>query len=452
MRLRTATLLTTTLTAATLTPLTLTTTATAAPATYADDFNGDGIRDYAAPEYDSESPGGAVRVTFGTEDGPGHDYQVIDQGSPGVPGADESNDSWGHGARVAADFNGDGYGDLAVGAMHEQVGRKSNQGAVTVLWGSRHGLSKGTEIPNKAPGAHKFFGGALAAGDFNGDGKPDLAATNGKAVYVYRGGITPSDADGAVTRLAKPGGNFTPGTLVAGKVTKDAVADLVITGEVHRPGEEPHAWFIQGGRTLKPGAMLRIGNRTPLGKDGVIADFDKDGYGDIALGDTNRGLDEGAVVIWHGGRNGPGTSTVLSQATRGIAGTPEDNDEFGSSLAAGDTDGDGYPDLAIGVSGEKVDGKDRAGGVHVLRGGADGLKTTGSKWFARNTRGVPGGLTPWDRFGDTVRLRDTNGDGRADLYVGTSHDGVRLLGSRSGTTTAGATELWGSEIVEGILP
>ncbi|MEV0443178.1 FG-GAP and VCBS repeat-containing protein [Streptomyces spectabilis] len=451
MRLRTATLLTTALTAAALTPLTLPTTATAAPATYADDFNGDGIRDFAAPEYDSESPGGAVRITFGTEDGPGFEHQVMDQGSPGVPGVDESNDSWGLGARVAADFNGDGYGDLAVGAMHEAVGRKSNQGSVTVLWGSPNGLSKGTEIPNKAPGAHKYFGRALAAGDFNGDGRPDLAATNGKTVYVYQGGITPSGVGRAITRLTKAGGNFTPGTLIAGKVTKDAATDLVITGEVLRSGEESDAWFIEGGSTLNPGATLRVSHDSPLGTDGVIADFDKDGYGDIAISDPDRGLDMGAVVLWRGGRNGPGASAELTQATRGIAGTPEKNDKFGSSLAAGDTDSDGYPDLAIGARGEKIDGKDRAGGVHVLRGGAEGLKSTGSKWFARNTRGVPGGLTEWDTFGHTVRLRDTNGDGYADLYVGAARDGARLQGSRSGITTAGAADLWGSEIVEGIL-
>ncbi|MFD0413065.1 FG-GAP and VCBS repeat-containing protein [Streptomyces sp. NPDC127108] len=456
MRLRTTALLTTTLTAAALVPLASPTTATAAPsapAKFGDDFNGDGYRDYATAEY-GESKGGAVRVTFGTPSGPGREYQIIHQGSPGIPGADETGDRWGEEVRVAADFNRDGYGDLAVAAPTERVGRDSNQGGATVLWGSPDGLSRGTAIPNKAPKAHHWFGSDLATGDFNGDGTPDLAAVNGRSVHVYTGGISPSGVGRSVVRLTK-GNRFTPQTLIAGRVTKDAATDLVIAGEgVTASAERSDAWFIKGGSTLRPGSTLRVSPYSPSDTEGVVADFDKDGYGDIAVSapqDSRHSRSAGAVTVWRGGSSGPGSATRLTQATSGIAGTPEKSDWFGSDISAGDVNGDGYQDLAIGVRGETVDGKAKAGGVHVLRGGRGGLKGTGSQWFARNTRGVPGALTEWDVFGRTVRLRDTDRDGYADLYVNGDQDDVRLLGSPSGVTTTGARSLGRDDLTSGIL-
>ncbi|QCX78063.1 FG-GAP repeat protein [Streptomyces sp. YIM 121038] len=448
MRLRTAALLTTTLTAATLTPLALPATATAAPAKHADDFNGDGYRDYATPQSGEGNKGGSVHVTFGTANGPGTRTQVVDQDSPGVPGADERGDSWAEGTRVAADFDRDGYGDLAVSAVGEKVGRNRGQGSVTVLWGSPTGLKGGTEIPNKAPGARKAFGYGLATGDFNGDGRPDLAATNGGAVYVYKGGISRSGVGGSVQRLAKRG--LSPDDLIAGRVTKDRATDLVVVGQVIRDWKETgDAWFVKGGTTLKPGATLRLGAYADS-TSGVIADFDKNGYGDLALGNYADAKYKGAVAVWRGGRNGPGTATRLTQGTPGVAGAPEKGDRFGGSVSAGDTNGDGYPDLAVGASSEDVGGTRDGGGVHVLRGGAGGLKGAGSKWFARDSAGIPGAPSEGDRFGSTVRLRDTDLDGYADLYAHGEVDPVRLPGSPSGIKNSGVTRVeYG--IVEGFL-
>ncbi|WP_338120173.1 hypothetical protein [Streptomyces agglomeratus] len=86
--------------------------ATAAAAKYADDFNGDGYRDYATYSFRANN-GGGVLVTYGTADGPGTRTQLITQSSPGVPGTDETDDMFGD-TRAAADFNADGYADLAV--------------------------------------------------------------------------------------------------------------------------------------------------------------------------------------------------------------------------------------------------------------------------------------------------------------------------------------------------
>ncbi|MFF8534383.1 FG-GAP and VCBS repeat-containing protein [Streptomyces sp. NPDC015532] len=434
-----------TLLVAGLIPLTLpAAAASAAPAKHGDDFNGDGYRDYAYSSFSARG-GGGVTVVFGTATGPGTTQQRITQSSPGVPGSDEADDMFGE-VRAATDFDGDGYGDLAVAATGENGSHGADQGAVTVLWGSASGLSTGTALPNKNPGRNNYMGLDLATGDFNGDGKQDLAVINDAMTYVYRGPLKRSGTTGSVTKLDKTT-SFYSAALISGKVNGDSKTDLAIIGDVATPEYiASDVWFIKGGASaLTPGNSLRLesqsgnGGSSERGGDGVIADFDKDGYGDIAVGTSLYSKHKGRVSVWYGSSTGPSRNTRLTQSTSGVAGSPENYDEFGSSISAGDVNGDGYADLAIGVRGEEIDGQDNAGAVHVLKGRASGLSGAGSQWFARNTPGVPGPLTADDQFGDLVRLRDTNGDGKADLLV-SAVGSLRLPGSASGITTTGATE------------
>lgn len=115
-----------------------------------------------------------------------------------------------------ADFNADGYADLAVTAYGEDIDGRTEQGSVTVLWGSASGLSGGTSIPNMgARQSDGHFGRDLAAGDFNGDGKQDLAAISAGKTYVYRGAITPAGVAGSVSTLDKTSSSFASRSLVA---------------------------------------------------------------------------------------------------------------------------------------------------------------------------------------------------------------------------------------------
>ena len=99
------------------------------------------------------------------------------------------------------DFDGDGFGDLAVGAPGEDVGAVANAGAVSVLYGSSGGLASDGQVLTQdtagVPGVSEIgdrFGAALVAGDFNGDAFSDLA--------VGAPGEDLSDVDaGAVTIL-----------------------------------------------------------------------------------------------------------------------------------------------------------------------------------------------------------------------------------------------------------
>ena len=142
------------------------------------DFNGDGTADLAigAP---GENSSGVVHVLYGAASGlTAAGSQLWSQDSPGIAGVAEPGDSFGS-SLAGGDFNGDGRADLAIGAS----GENSFAGVVHVLYGSVSGLTAaGSQLwsqdsPGVAGLAESFddFGAALAAGDFNGDGRADLA-------------------------------------------------------------------------------------------------------------------------------------------------------------------------------------------------------------------------------------------------------------------------------------
>ncbi|GAA2383130.1 FG-GAP repeat protein [Streptomyces glaucosporus] len=417
--------------------------ASAAPARYADDFNGDGHRDYAQQDNGMYGrPGGAVRVTYGTATGPGTKVQYVYQGSPGVPGADESGDNFG-GSLAHADLNSDGYADLVVGSPWEDVNGRENQGGVTILWGSASGLSGGTTVRGKETGEFLNFGRDVATGDFNGDGKADLAAVGNQAAYVYRGGFTKSGTTGSVTRHGPAVTDvLQPVSLIAGRVTGDKATDLVVLGQGYANDRQTSAaLFLRGGSTIARGRLLHYNTTRPnWAAEGVIADFDKNGYGDIAIEDPYHGGTKGAVTVWRGGSTGPGTTYRLTQGTAGVSGSPESGDCFGVDVSAGDVNGDGYPDLAIGANEEDVSGHENAGMVHVLRGGSSGLTGAKSQAFTLGTSGVPGAMGADTHFGWWLRLRDVDRDGKADLFAYSSPNDLLFKGTASGITTTGVTK------------
>ncbi|NEA03610.1 hypothetical protein G3I28_30525, partial [Streptomyces sp. SID10116] len=91
----------------------------------------------------------------------------------------------------------------------------------------------------------------------------------------------------------------------------------------------------------------------------------------------------------------------------------------------GDVTGDGLADLAVGAPGETVDGVAESGSVTLLTS-ERGAFTAGRAWH-QETAGVPGIAEDGDGFGTSVRLKDINKNGKADLAAG-------ALGEDIGTT------------------
>jgi hypothetical protein len=108
-----------------------------------------------------------------------------------------------------------------------------------------------------------------------------------------------------------------------------------------------------------------------------------------------------------------------SQNTAGIQGASEANDDFGRTLTAGDFDGDGADDLAVGVVAEGISGSTLSGAVNVLYGAAGKALTARDRFVSQNSPGIPGVAEDDDRFGQRLDAGDFNGDGRDDLVMST---------------------------------
>jgi hypothetical protein len=324
---------------------------------------------------------------------------------------------------VTGDVNGDGQAEVAVG----EPGNASGAGAVHLFYGTPDGIvadPTGTALNDQylsqdtpgVPGtaeADDTFGWSTASGDFNGDGCADLAVgapgeNNGRgAVTVLYG--SPSGLTGTGSRTWTENGLLGPESalagesfgevLAAGDLDNDAVADLVVGAPTEEVGD---------GRA--GAAVMILGSPTGLAGE-------------------------------------PGTTVLLSQATPGVPGVPEDGDGFGAALAIGDFNGNSVGDLAVGVPGEN----DITGLVEILPGRTGtGVGSLPATAISQNTPGVRGASETLDRFGAALAAGDATNDSFDDLAVGAPGEDASdpepgfgagavtfLRGSASGVTATG---------------
>ncbi|TPQ15889.1 hypothetical protein FGD71_044720 [Streptomyces sporangiiformans] len=425
------------------------------------DFNNDGYPDIAvsAPvaSVNGREGAGQITVFHGSASGiSASRHTNITQNSTGVPGTAEAGDGFGS-STSPGDFNSDGYTDLAVGTPGEGVDGDAGAGTVAVLWGSSSGLKSGTTIADPAPGSHDDFGYDVAAGDFDGDTKTDLAVSDSSnIVRTFKGGIAKSGAVGSRTAVTTPVRDTHPyhvNKITAGDVDADGMDDLVVSGN-NKSGDDHLVSY------LLPGTAAGLGTSTAELDGGVvsdIADLNGDGFGDVVTGlasdllEAQPGMSTGGNIhITYGSATGPaGEATILSQATEGVPGTAEVGDQFGWDLSVGDINGDGYSDIAVGVAFEDgaASGTGDSGAVTVLYGSAAGVTTAGAQQFTQATAGVPGSSEYKDMFGGDVLLSDLNADGKSDLTIGVMGEnegnGAITVLKSNGTklTTTGAVSI-----------
>ncbi|MGW6021457.1 FG-GAP-like repeat-containing protein [Streptomyces sp. NPDC055099] len=407
------------------------------------DFNHDGYADLAVSAgrgtVDGKTGAGYISVLYGSAAGADTaNTEQISRATPGLPGTPEQGA--GFGLRTTADdLDGDGYTDLVVNDEPYDV----------VLWGSAYGLTGISQLPGESVWD-------LKAGDFNGDGRTDLVANSRTGIETRFGPFT-RDGKPASAKNLENSDDTGPGDIIVGDMTGDGADDLVTSHSFEEMQYSSRLW--KGGKDGFTGAS------TPTGKftvDGVIADVDKDGYGDLVAREVDevsemQNYDAGAVRVVYGAASGLSDRTKrITQDTAGVPGVGEEGDsdlndkgdQFGYSISAGDVTGDGYPDIAVGVPGEDLDSTGDAGAIVLLRGGSGGLTGTCAQAFNQTTAGVPGVSESGDAFGSAVLLADVNNNNRADLTVGApTEDGTvkdsgaawLLRGSQNGLTTTNIT-------------
>ncbi|MFJ2213102.1 FG-GAP and VCBS repeat-containing protein [Streptomyces sp. NPDC101062] len=416
------------------------------------DFNGDGYPDLAIGAHTATVDGvkraGVVTVAYGSATGLRHDTAaIISQATPGVPGDPTEDGRW-RAVSAHGDLDGDGYDDLVVTWAERH----------TVLWGSADGLTgAGTTV---APGIYrphdpKVLGGTVGVGDVNGDGVDDfITRGNNGASYGLSVRLGPLDrttgaSAGVWFRNTGSLDKLLTSVVHVGDLTGDGIDDIVVSGGVVLGNGTPGGVVLKGSATgLVKGSGFDGPQKYSTFYPSALGDLNKDGHQDLVTGHP----EDNKIYVAYGGPHGIGATPKArsyTQAGTGVPGLDEEGDRFGSALAIGDTDRDGYDDVIIGASYET--GADPAtttasGAITVLRGSASGITTTGAKSFTQNSKGVPSTSENNDHFGSAVAVLDTDRDGNPEVYVGgNGEDGYKgrvwtlPTDASTGVTGTGAT-------------
>jgi hypothetical protein len=385
------------------------------------DYNGDGFSDLVigspGEEVFGAAAAGEVHILYGSAAGlTTNGVDVFEQDRGDVQDDSEPSDAFGA-ALSPGDFNGDGFDDLAVGVPGEEIDGATSAGAVQVLYGTSSGLQatapddlflhqNRTGVEDQAE-TGDLFGQSLSSGDFNADGFVDLA------VGVANEDLTAGEEGAVAAFYGSPGG-----------LQARSPADQFWTQD-------------------SPGVQESAESLDLFGQVLTAGDFDGDGVDDLAVGvpsESGGGFShQGVVQVLYGiagtGLDAAGNQ-IWHQDAPDVRGNEETNDFYGSSLAAGDFDGDGTDDLAIGITGETLSGV-VAGAVGILYGTSGGLQATApdDQFWSQRTAGVKGQLGDNDLFGFSLAAGRFDGLTKAGLAIGIPYEDV------GGSTDPGSVEI-----------
>ena len=361
------------------------------------------------------------------------------------------------------DYNGDGFGDLAIGIPGEIVGGDDGAGAVQVLYGSAAGLTAtDNEIwtqqlipaagPRMAEPGDKF-GTALASGDFDDDGFADLAVgapgedtenAQGTVVFADAGSVLMlfGSADGLVAPAL--GHSFFNGNKAGDRAGKtllafdmfdapqvdpgsgDGIADLAIARKdrvtIEPGGSRAMLTTIADRRNV---SMPRTSNRIVL----ATGNGDDDDADEMVVGLPNAAMDAehpfiqnaGAVVILDRKAAQPGNADVEAvlfyQETFG--GQSHAGDMYGAALATGDITDEPLDDILVGLPGYDIE----SGNGPIVDAGAF-VFFGDPRYLIQGEDGIPETPEAGDRFGSALAMGAFDTDPGVDVAVGAPGESV----------------------------
>ena len=259
---------------------------------------------------------------------------------------------------------------------------------------------------------------AIASGDFNGDGRVDLAVADFSAGSMS---ILLGTGDGNF----QPTVNYTVGRnatgIVAGDFDHDGHLDLAIA---YQDSNGRATIFLGRGDGTFTQSLVYLVGSSPSAM--CVSDFNGDGNLDLAVASygSNIGVSPGIVTILLG--RGDGTFQV--QTTTYTVGT------VANTITAGDFNGDGKADLAVGTDGSSNSPSSQ---VSILLGDGSGDFQSGAVLTASGQLGAA-----------SVAAADFNGDGKLDIATLSSSDFLSIfLGNGDGTFAAAISSVVGKDAI-----
>ncbi|MDD4987049.1 MAG: FG-GAP-like repeat-containing protein, partial [Dehalococcoidales bacterium] len=260
------------------------------------------------------------------------------------------NDYFGHRVSSAGDVNGDGYSDVIIGAY----GYLSATGRAYIYYGGSS-MDNVADITLTGEAVTDFFGYRVSsAGDVNGDGYGDVivgaysySTYTGRA-YIYYGGPSMDNVADITLTGEAIGDYFGIGVSSAGDVNGDGYGDVIVGAQSYSSGTG-RAYIYYGGPSMDNVADITLTGGATSNYFGVsvssAGDINGDGYGDVIVGAEGYSSFTGRAYIYYGGS---AMDTIADETLTGGA----INNSFGLSVSSvGDINGDGYGDVIVGAYG-----------------------------------------------------------------------------------------------------
>jgi uncharacterized protein (TIGR03437 family) len=301
---------------------------------------------------------------------------------------------------AAGDFNGDGAPDIAVA--------NSDASLINVLLNNRTG---GFLAPNVIKLTQRAT--TILSADFNGDHRADLLVFGGGSQTApFEPAVLLSNGDGTFRAPLPITGCASPAAALIADVNADGVPDLVVTCLVTAGGIPTFAYVLilpgKGDGTFGTGTSFGLGP-TPWAVP-AIGDFNRDGTPDIAIASGSGGL---TILLNDGKGNFKGQASIIGPWN------------FAPGIVAADFNGDKILDLAVTSQARSNPAR---GVLSILAGNGDGT-------FQSPANFPLSSYTP-------ITAADLNGDGRVDLIAGLS--GVTFFAGRGDGTFQGGLSFGGS--------
>jgi hypothetical protein len=359
----------------------------------AGDLNGDGFDDViiGAPNYENgQVEEGAVIIYYGSITG-------LNLLNPVILESNTPYSYFGVSVANAGDVNGDGYADVVIGSSSPSK-IQNQEGHVFVYHGSALGIKPGPNTVLGSTQEGYLEGCSVAGGgDINGDGFGDIIVgatqfhVNGNdqqnrgAVLICYG--SPSGLIAAnLTRIDadQDGAFFGASVSCAGDVNADGFSDLVVGAPYYNNGQLAEGCTFlyygnQSGINLNQQVKLESNQEIALMGYSVAGagDVNGDGYSDIVIGALNYDnaqISDGAALLYYGSKSGILTGSSpdgLLNSTAGVV-----NSFLGAAVAgAGDVNGDGYSDIIVGAL-QYYEGDNNVGAAFLYYGNGSGLKNS----------------------------------------------------------------------------